>query len=398
MRALVVLLLFGALTLAPLPARTQEGANRKITVNFRDVPLRKAIDLLFEGSGLRYSVDPNVPDVAVTLNIRDIGLQQAVRLLVKQASSVVPDLAVARDGELFTIRIRAAAARTGRPARVTVPREDPPAAIRSEPVWETIPLHYLDVVAVTIMLGGHVLPAGEDVPILPLPGAAAPARRGAIEPHSRVASSPPDAGPGGISIVQLDPPSPPAASVRGSLTASMPPITVPAGIQSIIGVSGSNSLVVRGTREAIQELKDLIRLMDVPQRQVRIRLSAGKLTAEGQTVNNAPLLLAAVSGADRMDAVLTPRVNSDNTIEVTLEGTLTVNGTPRPVASRVRLASGRTIEAVTLEEGSRLTHVWIRASLAQDPTASGPARIRRGTGAPARGGKAGGGKAGTARP
>src|SRR5687768_12353383 len=54
-------------------------AAKKVTVNFENTPLRTAIDLLFAGSGLQYSLDPNVQNVPVTLKVRDVSIQQALR-------------------------------------------------------------------------------------------------------------------------------------------------------------------------------------------------------------------------------------------------------------------------------------------------------------------------------
>src|SRR5579862_1875396 len=106
------------LVLAPLPAHAQAppdagaaagtgvGADKKVTLNLKDTPLRTAIDLLFAGSGLQYAVEPNVPNVPITLMIRDVTLQQALRLLVRLAAVQVPGLTSQRDGDIFIVRIR----------------------------------------------------------------------------------------------------------------------------------------------------------------------------------------------------------------------------------------------------------------------------------------------------
>src|SRR5688572_9887146 len=69
-----------------------QETDRKVTVNLKDVPLRNAVDALFQGTGLQYSIDPNIPNVPVNLTIRDVGLQAALRILVRQASVAVPGL------------------------------------------------------------------------------------------------------------------------------------------------------------------------------------------------------------------------------------------------------------------------------------------------------------------
>jgi type II secretory pathway component GspD/PulD (secretin) len=109
--ALAGALAFGCLAVVPAllarPAHAQE-AEKKVTLNLKDVPLRSAIDALFQGTGLQYSVDPNVPNVPVTLNIRDVGLQPALRILIRQAAVAVPGLTVSREGDIYVVKIRQA--------------------------------------------------------------------------------------------------------------------------------------------------------------------------------------------------------------------------------------------------------------------------------------------------
>src|SRR5689334_7559484 len=71
------------------PVRAQDP-DRKVTLNLKDTPLRSAIDALFQGTGLQYAVDPNVPNVPLTITLRDVGLQAALRILIRQAALAVP--------------------------------------------------------------------------------------------------------------------------------------------------------------------------------------------------------------------------------------------------------------------------------------------------------------------
>src|SRR5579883_2885763 len=104
------------LALLPAPARAQGTTDdRKVTLNLKDIPLRSAIDALFAGSGLQYSVDPTVQNVPVNLSIRDIGLQSALRLLIRQAAVAQPGLTFSKDGDIFVIKIRQAAPQTTAP-------------------------------------------------------------------------------------------------------------------------------------------------------------------------------------------------------------------------------------------------------------------------------------------
>jgi hypothetical protein len=144
---------------APRPAFAQE-AEKKVTLNLKDVPLRSAIDALFQGTGLQYSVDPNVPNVPVTLNIRDVGLQPALRILIRQAAVAVPGLTVSREGDIYVVKIRQA---------VTAPppvAEDAPPEFgdqQTDVTWEKIPVQFNNVAVFVLAFGGQMLPTEADV-------------------------------------------------------------------------------------------------------------------------------------------------------------------------------------------------------------------------------------------
>src|SRR5438093_759422 len=106
MRALLPLLTAAMLAAAAAPGIVRaDNEDRKVTLNLRDSPLRQAIELLFSGSGLQYSIAPNVPDVPINMNVRDINVQAALRLVVKQASIAAPGLTYSRDGDVFVVKV-----------------------------------------------------------------------------------------------------------------------------------------------------------------------------------------------------------------------------------------------------------------------------------------------------
>ena len=53
---------------------------------------------------------------------------------------------------------------------------------------------------------------------------------------------------------------------------------LPAGVTSIVGVPVSNSLLVQATPAGLAEVRGLVRLLDVAQRQVQIRFALAKIT------------------------------------------------------------------------------------------------------------------------
>lgn len=62
------------------------------TLKLDRVPLRAAIDAIFAGTGLQYSVDPNVPDVPITIELHDMSPQAALRYVLRMASKEGPAL------------------------------------------------------------------------------------------------------------------------------------------------------------------------------------------------------------------------------------------------------------------------------------------------------------------
>ena len=150
-----------ALAAAPARAQAPTDPDKKVTLNLKDVPLRNAIDLLFQGSGLQYAVDPNVPSIPVNLNIKDVGLQQALRIIIRQAAVAVPGLTFARDGDVFTVRIRPPNVPSAQPTEEAPPPDQ--TATANEFTWEKIPIQFNNVAVFVLAFGGVMLPTEADV-------------------------------------------------------------------------------------------------------------------------------------------------------------------------------------------------------------------------------------------
>ncbi len=102
MRRQIVLLtgiiLVFAIMCSAFPAAAQTVDNEKpISINFRDVPVRNAIDQLFLGRGLSYAFEPGVSGV-VTLNLVDVPFNDALSAILKAAN-----MTVRREKGIYTI-------------------------------------------------------------------------------------------------------------------------------------------------------------------------------------------------------------------------------------------------------------------------------------------------------
>jgi hypothetical protein len=75
---------------------------KRVTLELKDVPLRRALQTLFEGSGFQHAVEPAVPDHPVTLNIHDLPLSVALRQLMNLA----PGATYRREGDIYVIGMR----------------------------------------------------------------------------------------------------------------------------------------------------------------------------------------------------------------------------------------------------------------------------------------------------
>jgi hypothetical protein len=109
MRALLLVLLLAAVNLSASPAHAvqkEDGAQKKVTLDFKDVPLRAAVEKLFAGSDLQYAIEPTVPNVPITLQVRDTPLIDALRRLIRTAAPRVPGLTYAVEDNIYIIRVR----------------------------------------------------------------------------------------------------------------------------------------------------------------------------------------------------------------------------------------------------------------------------------------------------
>jgi hypothetical protein len=151
----------GLVPTPPVMAQAADpGLERKVQLDLREIPLRDAVSLLFRGSGLQYSIDPNIPNVPITLNIRDVSLPAALRLIIRQAATTIPGLTQTKDGEVYVIRIRQQSATPPPPVEEAPPEQT---LQDSDLTWEKIPIQFNSVAVFSLAFGGTMLPTEMDV-------------------------------------------------------------------------------------------------------------------------------------------------------------------------------------------------------------------------------------------
>jgi hypothetical protein len=144
--------------LAAKPAPVAAGAgDRAVTLSLRDTPLRTALELLFEGSGLQHAVENSVPNVPITMQIRDIPFQTALRTLVRLAG-----VTFQKEGEIYLVRPRQLAPELT--ASITEPTAltELAAAAGGEAV-EKIPINFLHPAVVAYLLNATLVPTEDQV-------------------------------------------------------------------------------------------------------------------------------------------------------------------------------------------------------------------------------------------
>ncbi|MHB0999329.1 MAG: hypothetical protein ACYC27_08780 [Armatimonadota bacterium] len=130
----------------PAAAQTERETEKKISVNFKDVPIQNAIEVLFEGTGLNYAIEPGVRG---TVNVRlvDVPFSDALTAVLKASS-----MTVRKENGIYTIGpLREAATEVAGPT-VDIPE------IERQKILEKIPIGYADVYDIGAVFG--VQPVG----------------------------------------------------------------------------------------------------------------------------------------------------------------------------------------------------------------------------------------------
>jgi hypothetical protein len=131
------------------------GAEPKISLTLRDTPLRTALELLFQQSGLQHAVEAAVPNIPVTVNLRDSTFATALRVITRLAN-----VTYRKEGDVYVIGLR-------QPPTVepTTTEAAPPeqAQTPAEQTWEKIPIQFNHVAVFAYGFGGVLLPTEDQV-------------------------------------------------------------------------------------------------------------------------------------------------------------------------------------------------------------------------------------------
>lgn len=101
-KQLVVLLAIFAIVVIPCLAWAQDGNDngkpeKKVTIDFRDVPIQSAVRILFEGTGFSYNFEPGVTG-NVNMKLVDVAFSQALDKVLQSAN-----MTLRNENNVFTI-------------------------------------------------------------------------------------------------------------------------------------------------------------------------------------------------------------------------------------------------------------------------------------------------------
>ena len=108
---------------------------------------------------------------------------------------------------------------------------------------------------------------------------------------------------------------------------------IPRGIKEVIAHDEEMTLSARGTEEAIRHLKEILRIMDIKQREVTLKLRIERITVDAnqtietavisqptvRTVNNETAKIAVTGSTFPFQIEVRPRINGDNSVSVVAE-------------------------------------------------------------------------------
>ena len=298
-----------------------EDRAARVDVNLRDTPLRLALTQVVANTSLQVVVHPRVPNVPITINVRDLSVGAAMRLVVRLAAFQVPGLHFWRSGTVYVVE-------NYRPPNPQAVDDDGGSRFFDVELylqaWERIPLRYANAARVAVMFGGRVAPS-----LYP------------SEDHVR----------------DVD------------ITDPWVMNLVPDGIQGIVGLRRQNALLVAGTPEAIQDLKNILRTLDVPLTPIRIKVRAGGLSVEGSTVQTSLLRLSVAGPEGELQSWITPVLLPDGRVRLEVEIAMRVESGWKRLETTVSAAPGVAVDLGVLGPAGSATSLGVEViSVGQQQT------------------------------
>ena len=125
----------------PVAAQTVRETEKPISVNFKDVPIQNAIDILFQGTGLNKVIEPGVRG-SVNLTLVDVPFSDALAAITKAAG-----MTVRKEKGIYYIGPQKEFTEVTSGSDITVPE------IQKAKILEKIPIGFADVYDIGAVFG-----------------------------------------------------------------------------------------------------------------------------------------------------------------------------------------------------------------------------------------------------
>jgi type II secretory pathway component GspD/PulD (secretin) len=93
---------------SPAPEAPAQPPGGRVSLDLRDLPLRQAVDKLFQGTGQQFAVEPAVPNYPITVRFHDVPFEAALRTLLRLA----PGVTYRKEDDTYVIGMRTPQAET----------------------------------------------------------------------------------------------------------------------------------------------------------------------------------------------------------------------------------------------------------------------------------------------
>ncbi|MBC8135228.1 MAG: hypothetical protein H8F28_04970, partial [Fibrella sp.] len=147
---------------APTPMEARPQTLPNVTLDFKDTPIRAALEQIFRGAKVDFSIDPAVQGY-VNLKVTDVPFENALKLILR--SSPTP-LTYSKEDGVYLVKPRSVTVSEPRPPVIALATE-----ARPSNGYESIELTYADPVDLAGLLKITMIPIGTRFG-LKVPGAA----------------------------------------------------------------------------------------------------------------------------------------------------------------------------------------------------------------------------------
>jgi hypothetical protein len=125
----------------PAAAQTERETEKRVSVNFKDVPIQNALDVLFEGTGLNKVIEPGVRGT-INVSLVDVPFSDALAAITKAAG-----MTVRKEKGIYYIGPQKELTVETAQNEITVP------VVETAKILEKIPIGYADVYDIGAVFG-----------------------------------------------------------------------------------------------------------------------------------------------------------------------------------------------------------------------------------------------------